>query len=503
MEGREDEAVVVERRSAAERFVGRGVAALVAVVAVGVGFGVLTVAARARWEPLQEADQAVADRLVRVVAEQALLREILLGVTDLGATITLMLVLAVAALWLLVRGQPRLAGYMILTGAGGLLLNGVVKELVARLRPVVETPVHSAGGWSFPSGHAMSSLICYGVLVLVFAPSQRVWPRRILVGAVVAIVAVIGGSRVALGVHYVSDVLGGWLLGALWLVLTTVAFQRWRRDSGVRDAGPLPGAVPPDSAQELRPVPAPHPSTLPHPWLGMGELAVAWVLLVGLVLGLGLAVRALEDGVLRWDLGVVAWLSEHRDPVLTSVLGVFGHVGNTLAIITAALVVAALAVAVLRSWRPVLFLGVALLGEITAFLTLSAIVDRDRPRVVPLDPDLPPTSSFPSGHVAASVTLYAGTAALLWATDRRRWRLLAAVLLLVPVLVAAQRLYAGAHHPTDVLGALVLASAWTSIAWWVVRPLGARAPSPQQHAEPAYAHRIATEARNGRDSAGP
>jgi undecaprenyl-diphosphatase len=198
------------------------------------------------------------------------------------------------------------------------------------------------------------------------------------------------------------------------------------------------------------------------------------VLLVGLLVGIGMLVRApaSETPVLRWDHGITAALAEHRNPTLTSVLGVFGELGNTTAVITLALIVAALAVGLLRSWRPVLFLGIALLGEITLFLTTAAIVDRDRPHVPHLDPELPPTASFPSGHVAASLTLYGGAAALLWANTRRgRYRLFAAAPILIPVLVGVQRLYAGAHHPTDVIGSVLLSSIWTAIAWWVVQPV--------------------------------
>jgi undecaprenyl-diphosphatase len=447
---------------------------LLGVAAVGIGFGVLTALVRARWAPLQTADQAVTDSLVSVVAEDRILRRILIGVTDLGGTGTLILALAVGGLWLLLRRLPRLAVYVVLTGAGGLILNPVVKELVERLRPVVETPVYSAGGWSFPSGHAMGSLVCYGVVLLVFAPTLQAGPRRALIGFAVLIVIGVGLSRIALGAHYLTDVLAGWLLGSLWLVLATVAFHRWRGDAQVDDAGPLPGDVPPADEDDLRPVPLRHPPTLPHPWRGLGELAVAWVLLVGLLVGIGMLVRASasETPVLRWDHGITAALAEHRNPTLTSVLGVFGELGNTTAVITLALIVAALAVGLLRSWRPVLFLGIALLGEITLFLTTAAIVDRDRPHVPHLDPELPPTASFPSGHVAASLTLYGGTAALLWANTRRgRYRLFAAAPILIPVLVGVQRLYAGAHHPTDVIGSVLLSSIWTAIAWWVVQPV--------------------------------
>lgn len=459
---------------AAERFAARGVAAWVGVVAVGLGFAVLTALVRTRWQPMQAVDQAITDEFVAVVADHPLLHQIVVGITDLGRTATLLSVLAVGTVWLLLRRLPKLAVYLVLTGAGGLILNAVVKELVARLRPVVADPVYSTDGWSFPSGHAMSSLVCYGVVIVVFAPVLRTRARGAVITAAALIVAAVGVSRVALGVHYPSDVLAGWLLATLWLVLCTLAFQRWRVDAGTAAAGPLPGDLPPAEADDLRPVANRHEPALAHRWRGIGELGVAWVLLAGVLAGLGMLVRTLESGtsVLGWDHGVVAILAEHRNTALTAVLDVFGELGATFAVVTVAVIVAALALAVFRSMRPVVFLAVALLGEITLLLTTAAVVDRERPGVAHLNPDLPPTASFPSGHVAASFTLYASTAALVWAaTHRRRYRLPAAALLLVPLLVAAQRLYAGAHHPTDIVGAVLLGSVWTAAVWWVVRPV--------------------------------
>ncbi|MFC4852785.1 phosphatase PAP2 family protein [Actinophytocola glycyrrhizae] len=102
-------------------------------------------------------------------------------------------------------------------------------------------PVYTAPGMSFPSGHAMSSLVSYGVLLLVFTPLLRPATRRATIAVVATLVFVIGFTRMALGVHYLSDVVAGWLLGCLWLLLTTFAFRRWRQEAHVPAAGPCPG----------------------------------------------------------------------------------------------------------------------------------------------------------------------------------------------------------------------------------------------------------------------
>ncbi|MBY8853294.1 phosphatase PAP2 family protein, partial [Saccharothrix sp. MB29] len=86
-------------------------------------------------------------------------------------------------------------------------------------------------------------------------------------------------DRVALGVHFPTDVLAGWLLGLLWLGLTAEAFRRWRRDVGLRDV-PLAHGVAPEAADDLRPVPRGPVPALVRPWRVAAELLVVWALLL-------------------------------------------------------------------------------------------------------------------------------------------------------------------------------------------------------------------------------
>src|SRR5205823_14443517 len=102
-----------------------------------------------------------------------------------------------------------------------------------------------------PSGHALGSIVGCGVLLLVLLPLVRsANGRRLCWAAAAAIVLAVGFARVGLGVHYVSDVLAGWVLGLGWLAATTAAFQAWRREAGAStppaaDAGREPGFVGP------------------------------------------------------------------------------------------------------------------------------------------------------------------------------------------------------------------------------------------------------------------
>ncbi len=96
--------------------------------------------------------------------------------------------------------------------AVGGILGVLLKLLVDRARPAFPEPVAHASGYSFPSGHALNSMLGVGVLLLVFLPVLRGTGRIIAYVAGAAVVLLTGYDRVALGVHYVSDVLAGWVV---------------------------------------------------------------------------------------------------------------------------------------------------------------------------------------------------------------------------------------------------------------------------------------------------
>ena len=138
--------------------------------------------------------------------------------------------IAVVTLWLRRRRQPALL--IAVTMAGAAILSAGTKTLVGRPRPVVALTVDRASGKSFPSGHALTSLVAVGLLVLLLWPASSARQRLGLLAAAVVVVAAIGFSRLVLGVHYLSDVLGGWLIGGLWLLSSRRLFRR--RPAGVR-----------------------------------------------------------------------------------------------------------------------------------------------------------------------------------------------------------------------------------------------------------------------------
>lgn len=453
----------------AERFVGHSLAALVAVLAAGALFTAALTLVAVEWRPLVQADRAAVAAVNDAVSGTGWLVSALRVATDLGSAVTSWVLLSLTTAWLLVRRAPRLALWVTVTGLGAAVLDPAIKALVARARPLVEVPVASAPGASFPSGHALGATVTYGVLVLVFLPAVPPRARRAVLAAAVGVVLLVGVTRVALGVHHPSDVLAGWLLGVLWLAATTVVFRRWRRLEGHR-AVPLSAGLAPEDRRAVLPAPA-EGADAEHPWRGLAELVVAAVALWGALLGLGLLVTEALPGLVRAETVLLREIADLRTATLSTVMVAVGHLGGTRGVVAVVTVAAGLALAVTRRWRPALFLVVAVVGETLLFLATASVIDRERPPVEHLSPPLPPTSSFPSGHVAAATVTYGGIA-LLVAAYRRGWlpRLAVSAAVLAVALVTASRLYAGVHYATDVTASLLFAGAWLAAVWQVVRP---------------------------------
>jgi undecaprenyl-diphosphatase len=221
----------VARRSAF-RFGARTVLIAVAMALLSVPFALLLVLVEDKWPPLARVDAGARDGLYRYAVDHPLFVSVMKTLSAIGSTIVYVVALAATAVWLLWRRLPRLAVFAVVTVWGGVLLNNLVKIAVHRARPVLLNPVAHAAGQSFPSGHAQSAVVAYGVLLVVFL-SVRYGPwRRLAMAAAALMVLAIGFSRIALGVHYASDVLAGYLLGAAWVAAMTAAFNAWRVERG-------------------------------------------------------------------------------------------------------------------------------------------------------------------------------------------------------------------------------------------------------------------------------
>lgn len=166
------------------------------------------------------------------------------AISWLGKPLWLGIAVTAAAVYVVWRGRRRLGLYLVVTVVGGGLVDSAVKLAVNRPRPDLSTPLAHAIGKSFPSGHAMSSTVTYGALLLIFLPAlPKVW-RLVAIAGTTALLLVIGLSRLMLGVHFVSDVLGGYVLGLAWLVGVTAAFSIWRTETGKQPVHPTVGLEP-------------------------------------------------------------------------------------------------------------------------------------------------------------------------------------------------------------------------------------------------------------------
>ena len=132
------------------------------------------------------------------------------------------------AAWLWHRGRGRFALGLLLVILVGRGMAEVQKYWIARARPALEPHLVVVKTSSFPSGHATSSMIFYLTVALALTP--REW-RRPAAGGAVLLSLLVGLSRVMLGVHWPSDVVGGWLFGLLWVLLTLRPAERLFGDS--------------------------------------------------------------------------------------------------------------------------------------------------------------------------------------------------------------------------------------------------------------------------------
>src|SRR4051812_33073222 len=180
---------------------------------------------------LASMDRSAADAFYQFVTPG--LTRVVRGVTFLGSVGFV----TAATLGVAVVLADRKAFYPLLTLVlamlGGSVLNLALKHLFHRQRPVLENPLVTLSSYGFPSGHTMGATIFYGVLALIVAHSIRSWSRRVLVGCIAALViALVGASRIYLGAHYFTDVIGAIAVGLAWLAFCWTGVETLRRWRG-------------------------------------------------------------------------------------------------------------------------------------------------------------------------------------------------------------------------------------------------------------------------------
>ena len=170
---------------------------------------------------------------------------VMTAITTLGTVFVILPALVILGVWLLRTGRVRSLGFLVAAILGSLVLQLVLKPFFARPRPDVPY-AQILSDYSFPSGHTLSAVVFYGGVALVIWSlfGRRAGLAAVGVAAVISIA--VGVSRIYLGYHFLTDVVGAILAGIAWLLIIGAAFRarptwrRWRsRGASVRrPAGP-------------------------------------------------------------------------------------------------------------------------------------------------------------------------------------------------------------------------------------------------------------------------
>lgn len=196
----------------------RDAAQLAAVAAVTAALAwLLYLAVHANWSAVHSVDQDVLTGAHSVAESESWLVFAGKALSRLTTPISYYVATAAAAVVLVWRRRFAHAGFLVVVVIIGLKVAPFVKQLVQRTRPVLEDPVAGAGGFSFPSGHAVGITVFTLSMLVAFAQgSPRSRQRRSAVLACL-LIASVGTARIFLGVHFLSDVVAGILVGTSWV----------------------------------------------------------------------------------------------------------------------------------------------------------------------------------------------------------------------------------------------------------------------------------------------
>ncbi len=227
----------IARRHFLERFgVGAALAATGTLLAALL-LAALVIFARARNGAVHRFDFGTEATLNRYVSSRPGEVRFWKTVTTVGDPTTLRVIFGVVVIVLLLRRRWPIAALIAVAMLGAAALSGVMKLAVDRARPVVRVPVDHVGGGSFPSGHALTSFVAGGLTLVLLLPLVSAAWRILIMAVTVVFVGAVGFSRLILGVHFVTDIIGGWLIGALWLAAVILVFRHvahrreWRNQS--------------------------------------------------------------------------------------------------------------------------------------------------------------------------------------------------------------------------------------------------------------------------------
>ena len=198
---------------------------------VGLAAGLSLLAAAALWAAFTGVGPAWFDAAVlteSIEERTRTLTAVAVVVTTLGSTAASAVLAVAVGAWCWWRGRRADAVLAIGAMAGASLVFRLLKEVLDRARPPVGDRLVTAANESLPSGHATMSLVVVGTIVVLAWAGLGPAARVALVVAAALWVGAIGATRVYLGVHWFSDVVAGWAVGAAWLTLCVTLWARWR-----------------------------------------------------------------------------------------------------------------------------------------------------------------------------------------------------------------------------------------------------------------------------------
>lgn len=205
----------------------------VLVVVAGAGLAGFLALATAIWlAPSFVSFDMTASAVVRSI-DLPWLEPVAIAVTHVGDFWSMGALTVLAGLFLYARGHRTSAFTLMLAVASGSAFGAVMKLAFTRVRPALEVArIPIPDSYCFPSGHALGAVLFFGSLVILIMLNEKQLKAALLQSSLcILAAAAIGMSRVYLGVHYLGDIIGSWLLGIAWLALVVIVSARWGASS--------------------------------------------------------------------------------------------------------------------------------------------------------------------------------------------------------------------------------------------------------------------------------